>query len=104
MLPVQSASNLRETLLQPRTVARQEPGSSTSTEGVFSGMLRAAQQGMKAADTSAQQAVNGLLSGQGVDVHDAMIATQRADLSFELALQIRNKAVGAYQQMLGMQF
>lgn len=55
-------------------------------------------------DDSAQKAVTGLLSGQGVEVHDAMIATQKADMAFELALQVRNKAVGAYQQMMAMQF
>ena len=55
-------------------------------------------------DTKASQAVTGLLNGSGVEVHDAMIATQKADMAFELALQVRNKAVGAYQQMMGMQF
>jgi flagellar hook-basal body complex protein FliE len=39
-----------------------------------------------------------------VEIHDAMIATQKASLAFELALQVRNKAVAAYQQMSGMQF
>lgn len=55
-------------------------------------------------DAAAQRAVSGLLTGQGVEVHDAMIATQKADMAFELALQVRNKAVGAYQQMMAMQF
>jgi len=45
-----------------------------------------------------------LLNGTGVEVHDAMIATQKSDMAFELALQVRNKAVGAYQQMMAMQF
>jgi len=52
----------------------------------------------------AETAVNGLLSGQGVEVHDVMIASQKASVAFELALQVRNKAVSAYQQMMGMQF
>ena len=104
MLPVQLASTIRETLLQPRIVDANQPVGAAPGDNVFSGMLRAAQQSLHAVDTSAQTAVTGLLSGQGVDVHDAMIATQRADLSFELALQVRNKAVAAYQQMLGMQF
>ncbi len=33
-----------------------------------------------------------------------MIATQKSELAFELALQVRNKAVSAYQQMMQMQF
>jgi flagellar hook-basal body complex protein FliE len=52
----------------------------------------------------AHAAVTGLLTGSGVDVHTAMIATQKADMAFELALAVRNKAVQAYQQVVGMQF
>jgi flagellar hook-basal body complex protein FliE len=52
----------------------------------------------------AQVAVAGLMTGSGVDVHQAMIATQKASLAFELALAVRNKAVQAYQQVIGMQF
>ena len=55
-------------------------------------------------DQKAQTAVTGLLNGSGVEVHEAMIATQKSDMAFELALQVRNKAVGAYQQMMAMQF
>jgi len=55
-------------------------------------------------EQKATQAVTGLLSGTGVEVQDAMLATQKADMAFELALQVRSKAVAAYQQMMGMQF
>jgi flagellar hook-basal body complex protein FliE len=105
MLPIQNASALREALMQSRSpVAATATPQGTQQEGVFGGMLHAAQQQIKAADTKAQQAVTGLLNGQGVEVHEAMIATQQADLTFELALQVRNKAVSAYQQMMQMQF
>jgi flagellar hook-basal body complex protein FliE len=52
----------------------------------------------------AHNAVTGLMSGSGVDVHQAMIATQKASAAFELALAVRNKAVSAYQSVMGMQF
>ena len=55
-------------------------------------------------EQQATTAVQGLLQGNGVDVHDAMIATQKADMSFELALAVRNKAVAAYQQVMSLQF
>jgi flagellar hook-basal body complex protein FliE len=70
----------------------------------FAGMLQSMVQQTSALDQKASQAVTGLLNGSGVEIHDAMIATQKADMAFELALQVRNKAVGAYQQMMGMQF
>ncbi|QHN03922.1 flagellar hook-basal body complex protein FliE [Granulicella sp. WH15] len=70
----------------------------------FSGVLNSLIDQTNSLDKQASDAINGLVSGQGVEVHDAMIATQKADMAFELALQVRNKAVGAYQQMMGMQF
>jgi flagellar hook-basal body complex protein FliE len=70
----------------------------------FAGMFQTMVQQTSALDKKASQAVTGVLTGQGVEIHDAMIATEKADMAFELALQVRNKAVGAYQQMMGMQF
>ena len=70
----------------------------------FAGVLQSMVKETAKLDQKASEAVTGLLNGSGVEVHDAMIATQKANMAFELALQIRNKAVGAYQQMMGMQF
>jgi len=55
-------------------------------------------------DAQAKATVDGLMTGSGVDVHQAMIATEKADMAFELTLAVRNKAVQAYQSVIGMQF
>jgi flagellar hook-basal body complex protein FliE len=49
----------------------------------------------------ANAAVGRMLEGSG-EVHDAMIALQRADLSLQLTVQIRNKLVQAYQEIMRM--
>jgi len=79
-------------------------GGSQSTDAGFTDIFRSAMRQANDLDTKATKAVTGLLSGDGVEVHDAMIATQKAGIAFELALQVRNKAVSAYQQMMQMQF
>jgi len=55
-------------------------------------------------EEQARTSVEGLMSGRGVDVHEAMIATEKAEMGFELVLSVRNKALAAYQQVMGMQF
>lgn len=70
----------------------------------FAALMRNAMQQMQALETQATQAVDGLMAGNGTDIHTAMIATQKADLAFEMALAFRNKAVSAYQQMMSTQF
>jgi flagellar hook-basal body complex protein FliE len=70
----------------------------------FGDLLKSAVGGVNDLEGQAATAVDGLLQGNGVDVHDAMIATQKADMAFELTLAVRNKAVAAYQQVMSMQF
>jgi flagellar hook-basal body complex protein FliE len=52
----------------------------------------------------AEQKVAGVLDGSGADVHSAMIAVEKADLSFQLMMQVRNKIVSAYEEISRMQF
>lgn len=56
---------------------------------------------MEQSHDSANAAVNGMLAGQ-TDVHDAMIALQRADLTLQFGVQVRNKLVNAYQEIMRM--
>ncbi|HWE86709.1 MAG TPA: flagellar hook-basal body complex protein FliE [Terracidiphilus sp.] len=55
-------------------------------------------------EDQANTAVTGLMTGTGVDVHTAMIASEKASMAFEMALAVRNKAVQAYQQVMNLQF
>jgi flagellar hook-basal body complex protein FliE len=71
--------------------------------GTFRGVLEGAIQTVEQSRTEASQAVQGFLSGDGQELHSAILATQRADLAFELSLQVRNKVVSAYQEIMRMQ-
>lgn len=70
----------------------------------FSSLLSDAVDQVNVLEDQAHTAVTGLMTGRGVDVHQAVIATQKAEMAFELALSVRNKAVQAYQSVMGMQF
>lgn len=54
--------------------------------------------------TEADQQIAGLLNGQGEDIHKAMIAVEKANLSFQLMMQVRNKIVQAYRDVSGTSF
>jgi flagellar hook-basal body complex protein FliE len=55
-------------------------------------------------EDQARTAVEGLMTGSGVDVHQAMIASEKASMAFEMALAVRNKAIQSYQSVMSMQF
>ena len=68
----------------------------------FGAMLNGAIQGVEQPRQEANQAVQNLMNGDG-ELHTVALATQRADLVFDLGLQVRNKIVSAYQEVMRMQ-
>ena len=76
----------------------------TNLSEPFGGLFKDAVAQVDGLESQARAAVVGLMTGSGVDVHQAVIAAQKADMAFDLALSIRNKAMQAYQSVMGMQF
>lgn len=83
-----------------RSLATPDPKAQTAATS-FTDSLK---QLVESVDTSAAQAnaaTNDMLTGTG-DVHHAMIALQRADMMLQLTVQVRNKLVSAYQDIMRM--
>jgi len=70
----------------------------------FRQVLHSAMDDIQQLEKQAEAKVSGVLQGNGTDVHSAMIAVEKADLSFQLMMQVRNKIVSAYQEISRMQF
>lgn len=51
---------------------------------------------------SADQAIYDMSIGKGEDIHKVMIALEKADVSFQLMMQVRNKAINAYEEIMRM--
>jgi flagellar hook-basal body complex protein FliE len=79
-------------------------GRSGAREWGFVETLQGAMDQVDQLRQSAETKVEGLLAGSGMDVHSALIAVEKADLSFQLMMQVRNKIVAAYQEISRMQF
>lgn len=73
------------------------PGTASGVASGFSQLL----EGVEHSASEANEAVSSMVNKTG-DVHDAMIALQRAEMSLELTVQIRNKFVQAYQDIMRM--
>jgi flagellar hook-basal body complex protein FliE len=81
-----------------------QPSGNAGTSAPFGDLFSNAVDQIGQLEDQARVAVDRMMVGSGVDVHQAMIATQKASMAFELALAVRNKAVQAYQSVMGMQF
>jgi len=56
-----------------------------------------------ASQVSADQSINDLVAGRTDNVHDVVLSLAKADLSFRMVLEIRNRLIESYQEVLRMQ-
>ena len=85
-------------------ISRSLPQAAQTASAPFADLFSDAVGQVGRLEDEARTAVDRMMTGSGVDVHQAMIATQKASMAFELALSVRNKAVQAYQSVMAMQF
>lgn len=72
------------------------------TPGVFDAMVEAVN-GLNQQMRVNDQAVQAVALGDTSELHQVMMNLEKTRLSFELALQVRNKALEAYQELMRMQ-
>ena len=101
-------------LLQPSSIAPSniQPispieigGAAPSSAGAsdFGSVLESAIGEVESAHNNANQSVQSFLAGEGEDLHSTVLAVQRAGLEFDMLMQVRNKVVSAYQEIMRMQ-
>jgi len=78
-------------------------GSAPVQGGSFANVLGDLVQEVSAKQTAAGDAVQGMLGDQGVSLHQAMIAMEEANVSFQLMVEVRNKLLESYQELMRMQ-
>ena len=69
----------------------------------FGRLLQTAYDEVIESQRRADQTINEFATGGDVDVHEVVIAAEQASLTLSLAVQVRNKAVEAFQEMLRIQ-
>ena len=77
-------------------------GVKSSGDG-FGSVIKEAVESLDASQKEADAEVAKAVTGESPDIHKTIIALQTADLKFQLGLQVRNKLVGAYDEIMRMQ-
>ena len=87
--------------LAPQTSALSSNRTNAPQAGGFSETLNNFIESVDKSDAAANDAINEMVNGRG-DVHHAMIAMQQSEAMLQLAVQVRNKLVSAYQDIMRM--
>lgn len=97
VVPEALSHQLSDPLQQQRLQAAASPGTS------FVDTLRSFIEEVNSLQAEATQYTERLLKGEPVELHDVMIAAEKARTSFQLLLELRNKALDLYREVLRMQ-
>jgi len=85
----------------PETAQLDSPGS--SSPGAFQSVLEGLVGQVEQSQAQANKSVENFLTGGNEELHSVALASQRAELEFDLFLQVRNKVISAYQEVMRMQ-
>ncbi len=85
-----------------------KPGQGSGTPGAdggvaFGDLLKQALQEVNQASAQAEDEARNLMTGESADMHTAMLAVQKADLSFQMMMAVRSKLIDAYREVMRMQ-
>ena len=89
--------------ITPINLPQITPPSSASQPGEFQKVLAGTINELQSLNNNATDSVQKFLSGENEELHTTILATQKAEMAFELGLQVRNKVVDAYQEIMKMQ-
>lgn len=91
-------------LRTPELETSVKEGTSATPQGQsFGEVLKSAVNEVTRLQQEADQAITTLAAGKGENIHQTMIALEKASVSFQLMMQVRNKIVSAYEEIMRMQ-
>ena len=86
----------------PAPAGIKAPATGPAPSDSFSGMLKSAISEVNDLQKGTQTELQKFLNNDS-DLHSVMIALEKADLSFQMMMQVRNKIVSAYQEIIKTQ-
>jgi flagellar hook-basal body complex protein FliE len=95
--PINGASGIR----QIDSIISQPTAKPSSTN--FGNVLESVIDKVELSRSNAQESVQRFVTGEEDELHSTILSVQRAEMDFELALQVKNKVVQAYQEIMRMQ-
>ena len=87
----------------PSTLDSQPIGRSPEAQSTFGGLFGRLVGEVNQKQAAASSAVACLMTGNNVSLHQAMIAMEEASVSFQLMVEVRNKLLESYQELMRMQ-
>ncbi|WP_240732954.1 flagellar hook-basal body complex protein FliE [Jeotgalibacillus sp. S-D1] len=101
-MPIQSINTTALESFRPSNDQVIKKSSPYEAQQSFAAMLNDSLQTVNDAQVQSDKATEKMIKGEKIDLHDVMITSQKASVSLALTMELRNKAVEAYQEVMRM--
>jgi|SRR5581483_4784324 len=96
------------TSINPAVIQPIDPGGIASAgsggaPGAFQSALNSAINNVEHSRENSHQTINNFLGGGNQELHEVALSVQQSELAFEMLVQVRNKVISAYQEVMRMQ-
>ncbi len=89
--------------IQSQLLVPGKPAGASEAEPGFEDSLKESINKVNELQLNAHRAMEELSSGKSTNIHETMIAIQKAEISFKMMMQVRTKILNAYQEIMRMQ-
>jgi flagellar hook-basal body complex protein FliE len=103
IIPKGELDKLSSSVLQPGGIVPNLTPPGAAGENNFSGIFGNMVKEVSARQAAASDSMNQVMSGGNMPLHQAMITVQEASVSFQLLVEVRNKLLESYQELMRMQ-
>ncbi len=99
-MAIESVSMFNTSQLNSVSAPKISPAQAQQNFGdLLKGAIDSVNESQKASDVATEK----LIKGENIELHDVMIASQKASITLNATMEIRNKVVEAYQEIMRMQ-
>ena len=89
--------------IDPRAAYGSLPSTTGAAPTGFPDQLMRALEKVDSLQSASNNLIDGMVAGKATEAHDVMIAARESQLAFEMLLEVRNKLLEAYQEIMRVQ-
>jgi flagellar hook-basal body complex protein FliE len=103
MMGIEALGAIKSTIGIPESIFTQPVQTPQADKAGFNELLSTAVKSLSETQAGADAAMEKLAAGQNIELHNVVLAAQKASLTMQLAMTVKNKITEAYQEIMRMQ-
>jgi len=102
MMGIEALGGIKGSIGIPETILNPQIQQAKVDNAGFNDLVNIAIKQLNEAQTASETSMMQLAAGQNIELHNVVLAAQKASLTMQLALTVKNKITDAYKEIMSM--